>query len=86
MTKRKRKELERQKQIKMHSHSKMCGKKKKYATEIEADAYAKMFSDPRYNHGKEKSMRSYWCPLCYHYHLTSKKYRKKELTKIDNML
>lgn len=74
MTRRKRKEQERQRQMRLHAKSRMCGKKRKFETEFEADAYAKKYNDPRYgtDHSGQGTLRSYWCPHCHNYHLTSK--------------
>jgi len=74
MTKRKKKEHERTHQMKTHSRSKQCGKKKAYNTQEEADGYATMYSDPRYCMvGDSTLLRAYFCPQCNKFHLTSQK-------------
>jgi len=76
MTRRKRKEQERDRQCIMQARAetrnKMCNHKKLYNTLIEAEGYAKLKSDPRYGGNDfKKGLRAYHCPLCNKFHLTS---------------
>lgn len=74
MTRRRRKEIERNRQINLQRRSRMCSGKRAYSTEIEADSFARMYSDPRYskNKGKAPTLRAYYCSCCKMFHLTSK--------------
>jgi len=67
-----RKEITRKQQIKAQFRHKMCGTKKAYATQIEADGYAGMYSDPRYAKVEGTKLKSYLCMYCNKWHLTSK--------------
>ena len=75
MTRRRRKELERQKQIRLQDvvlrRKRMCDEKRRYETEIEAEAWGKIFNVTTYKHNP-RNFRAYWCPHCNNYHLTSR--------------
>ena len=77
MTRRKKKEVERKKQSYLRKRHKMCTGKRSYSTVEEANGYAKMYSDPRYNHGRHETYTSYLCPLCNKFHLTTHGYCSK---------
>lgn len=51
---------------------KMCGVKKGWTTQIEAEAWGKISND--INHSNRK-FRAYFCPYCHKFHLTTKEYR-----------
>lgn len=73
MTKRKKKEAEQKRQEHLRKRNKRCSGKKSYDTEMEADGYARMWSDPRYGErGKSNTLSAYFCPMCNKWHLTSK--------------
>ena len=75
MTKRKRREKERVRQIKIQTikkrTDKMCTSKVSYPSLIEAEGYAKMYNDSRYRNNHVSScLRAYLCPICHKFHLT----------------
>jgi len=80
MKRRRQKERTRNHQAKMRGRNKMCDSKKSYDTLDEADGYAVLYSDPRYNKlGVDKDFHSYLCPHCNKFHLTTRA-KKKCLT------
>lgn len=69
MTKRKRKEIQRQNSIEIQKSrefvNRMCGNKKKYDTEMQAFSAGKFAF-------RDKYFRTYFCPYCNKWHLTTK--------------
>lgn len=73
MSRRKKKEAEKKRQEYLRERNRKCTGKKSYNSEMEAEGYAKMWSDPRYGkRGDNKPLHAYLCPMCYKWHLTSK--------------
>jgi hypothetical protein len=77
MSRRRRKEKERIRQIKLQrtaeSRNKMCGGKKQFDNLTEAEGYGRMYSDPRWGKLHSRSdLRAYLCPHCDKFHLTDK--------------
>ena len=75
MTRRRRKELERERQIRLQDvilrRKRMCDEKRSYQSEIEAEAYGKTFNATTYRHNP-RNFRAYWCIHCDKYHLTTR--------------
>ena len=55
----------------------MCFKKKKYDTQIEALAYGKISNDIN---NQNRNFRAYFCPHCQNFHLTSQKAHRSQIT------
>ena len=72
MTKKKKKDKKRQEsletQITRESQNRMCGDKSKFNTEFQA------FNAGKFSF-KNKYFRTYLCPVCNHWHLTTKEKR-----------
>lgn len=72
MTRRKKRQLKSEsdfhQQYKAEKQYKMCGHKKQYNSDLEALAWGREANE-RYN--QSKKWDTYFCPYCYHWHLTS---------------
>lgn len=64
----------------MHRIRKMCINKIKYDNEWEADAYGKLYN---YRHKENLPYRSYFCPRCLKWHLTTHEKIKHENIETD---
>ena len=73
MTRRVNKEKEKRQQAQLRKRHKGCTSKRSYNTLLDAEGYAKMYSDSRYcMHGSGVAYRAYFC-RCGKFHLTSSK-------------
>jgi len=83
MTRRKRKEYERQKQMAIHTRvnfrKKMCDNKQRYYNEDHAMSWAMQYND-RLHRNNPLPYRAYKCPHCRAWHLTTAP--KIETTKV----
>lgn len=74
MTRKMRKEMERERQIRIHhevlKRRKMCEDKKRYDTDVEAWARGKFLNATEYK-DNPRNFKTYWCHYCNGFHLTS---------------